>query len=69
MKQADFPIGWNPERVHNLLQHYETQTENDAVAEDEAVFNRPDQTVMKIPNALVHTVRELIAKYALQTVR
>ena len=33
-----FPDGWNEERVQRLLQHYESQTEEEAVAEDEAVL-------------------------------
>ena len=36
MKQADFPPGWDEERVHRVLAHYENQSEEEAVAEDEA---------------------------------
>ena len=28
MKQSKFPIGWNEERVHRVLAHYEKQTED-----------------------------------------
>ncbi len=36
MPQSRFPEGWDDKRVREVLQHYETQTEDEAVAEDEA---------------------------------
>ena len=36
MKQSKFPPGWDENRVREVLAHYETQTEDEAVAEDEA---------------------------------
>jgi hypothetical protein len=62
MKQSKFPPGWDEERVRRILAHYEEQTEEEAVAEDEGAFEDRTQTVMEIPNKLVPTVRELIAK-------
>ena len=62
MTQGKFPPGWNEERVKRVLAHYEAQSEEEAVAEDEASFEAPDQTVMEIPTDLVPAVRELIAK-------
>ena len=62
-KQSKFPEGWNEARVRRVLDHYEAQSEEEAVAEDEAVFEQRDQTVMEVPNDLVPTVRELIAKH------
>ena len=58
-----FPPGWNEVRVQRVLAHYEKQTELEAVAEDEAAFEDPTQTVMEVPTALVPTIRELIAKH------
>lgn len=63
MKQSKFLIGCNEERVHRVLAHYEKQTEEEAVAEDEAAFEDKTQTVMEIPNELVPVVREPIAKH------
>ena len=59
-----FPPGWDEGRVRRLLQHYESQTEEEAVAEDEAAFEDPTQTVMEIPNELVPSVRALLSKHA-----
>jgi hypothetical protein len=42
--------------------HYEKQSEEQAVAEDEAAFEKDAPTVMKVPAKLVPAVRELIAK-------
>ena len=39
------------------------QTEEEAVAEDEAAAEDANQTVMEIPRELVPAVRELIAKH------
>jgi hypothetical protein len=62
MKQSKFPRGWDEERVRRVLTHYEQQTEEEAVAEDEASFEDATQTVMEVPKELVSAVRELIAK-------
>jgi hypothetical protein len=49
--------------VRKVLAHYEEQSEAEAVAEDEAAFEEPTQTVMEVPTALVPVIRELIAKH------
>lgn len=62
MKQSKFPPGWDVERVNRVLAHYESQSEEEAVAEDEAAFEISGQTVMEVPTEIVPAVRELIAK-------
>lgn len=56
MKQTRYPIGWNQERVRKLLLHYEMQTEDEAMAEDEVALRRRDQTVMVVPKQLAPTI-------------
>jgi len=63
MSESKFPVGWDEERVRRVLAHYEQQTSEEAVAEDEAVFENQNETVMKVPHELVSAVRELIAKH------
>ena len=63
MKQSKFPQGWDLKRVERVLSHYDSQSEEEAVAEDEAALESLGQTVMQIPTDLVPTVRELIAKH------
>ncbi|MDQ1336861.1 MAG: hypothetical protein QG552_3811 [Thermodesulfobacteriota bacterium] len=62
MKQSRFPPGWDAERVNSVLAHYESQSEEEAVAEDEASFERTGQTVMELPTEIVPIVRELIGR-------
>jgi hypothetical protein len=62
MSQNRFPEGWSEEKVRRVLTHYEEQTEDEAVAEDEAGIES-SETVMNVPHDLVSKVRELIAKY------
>ena len=48
MKPSGFPKGWDERRVSKLLDHYETQSEEESVAEDEALWLDPEQTVKEI---------------------
>lgn len=58
-----FPKGWDEKKVRTVLSHYEKQTEEEAVEEDEDAFKNRTQTSMEVPIQLVPTVRELIAKH------
>ena len=64
MKQSRFPKGWDEDRVKRVLTHYESQTEEEAMGEDEAVWEDSSQTFMEIPNDLLPAVRKLLAKSA-----
>jgi len=64
MKDSNFPPGWDHQRVQKLIDHYERQSEDKAVAEDEAVYEDASCTLMEVPKELVSKVRELIAKKA-----
>jgi hypothetical protein len=57
-----FPPGWDEARVRRVLNRYESQTDEQAVAEDEAAFESITETTMEIPTDLVPKVRELIAR-------
>jgi hypothetical protein len=62
MTNRYFPSGWDEERVHQVLAHYETQTEDEAVTEDESAFREGGQTAMGIPVELVPAIRQVIAQ-------
>jgi hypothetical protein len=62
MTQSRYPAGWNEERVRRVLEHYEAQSDEEAVAEDEAAYEATTHTMMEVPVELVPAVRELIAK-------
>ncbi len=58
----DFPEGWDESKVDRVLAHYDAQTDDEAVAENEAGL-APSETVMSIPRELVAKVRKRIAKH------
>jgi hypothetical protein len=62
MKQSKYPAGWDEQRVKRVLDHYEQQADEEAVAEDEASFESTTHTAMEVPVELVPAVRELLAK-------
>jgi hypothetical protein len=62
--KSRFPAGWDQKRVQAVIDHYQKQTEDDAVAEDEAAYKDSQITMMAVPAALVPAVRKLIAKRA-----
>ena len=68
---SEFPVivqfvrlGEEPLRstVVRLLEHYEAQTDEEAVAEDEAAYDETTLTTMRVPVELVPAVRQLIAE-------
>lgn len=63
MVQSKFPEGWDEERVRRVLRHYEDQTEEEAVAEDEVGYEDRAESIVQVPVELVPAVRELIAKH------
>ena len=60
-KRQKFPHVWDEARVRRVIEHYENQTEDEAVAEDEAAMRIEGQTVMLVPTELVPEIRRLIA--------
>ena len=41
-RQSKFPQGWDEDRVvQRVLAHYESETENESMAEDEAAYEHP----------------------------
>jgi hypothetical protein len=61
-KRNRFPKGWDEARVREVLEHYESQTEEEARAEDEEVFRKLDYTVMVVPKGLVPAITKLVAQ-------
>jgi len=62
-KATSFPPGWDEARVRRVLPHYESQTDEQAVAEDEAAYESTTHTSMEVPVELVPAVRKLLAKH------
>ncbi len=47
--KSKFPKGWDEKRVRIVLAHYEKQTEEEAVAEDEAALKNRTEAAMEAP--------------------
>ena len=47
--------------MQEVLAHYEAQTDDDAIVEDEVMANS-SETMMTVPHDLVPVVRALVAK-------
>lgn len=60
-RESQFPAGWDEKQVREVLEHYENQTDELAVAEHEAALSGPDHTLMPIPHEFVPRIRRLIA--------
>lgn len=62
MSHQKLPQGWDESRIRRVLDHYESQTDEAATAEDQAGFESTTHTAMEVPVDLVPEVRTLIAK-------
>jgi hypothetical protein len=59
-----YPKGWDRERVQAVIAHYENQSDDEAIAEDEAAYHNAGFTMMAIPVELVPRVQKMIGKRA-----
>lgn len=57
-----FPPGWDAERVQSVIRHYERQTDDEAVAEDEAARAGSQYACDAVPDELRPVVRERPAR-------
>jgi hypothetical protein len=62
MSDKKLPPGWDESRVRRVVDHYESQTDDEAATEDQEAFESTTHTAMEVPVELVPEVRQLIAK-------
>jgi len=62
MSDQKLPKGWDESRVRRTLEHYESQSDEEATTEDQEAFESTTHTAMEVPVELVPEVRQLIAK-------
>ena len=60
MNRQKLPEGWDQARTGRVVQHYEGQTQGEAVAEDEAALREEDQVWVEVPCKLLPVIREAI---------
>lgn len=58
--QDQIPLSWVKERVKRLRDHYESQSESEAIAEDEAAYEGTTYAFIQVPVELVLQIRDLI---------
>ena len=61
---SPYPKGWNRKRVQAVIDYYENQTDDEAIAEAEAAYHKHNVAMMEVPLELVPVVRRLLAKKA-----
>lgn len=64
MSESKFPAGWDAARVQRLIDYYESLSEDEEVADDEAGAAEQDgQVVVTVPEELLPEIRQLLAKH------
>jgi hypothetical protein len=64
MSEPRFPPGWDAARVQRLIDHYESLSEDEQVAEDEAAAaEQKGQVVITVPEELLPAIRKLLARH------
>jgi hypothetical protein len=64
MSEPRFPAGWDAERVQRLIDYYESLSEDEQVAEDEAAAEeKKGQVVVTVPEDLLPAIRKLLATH------
>jgi hypothetical protein len=63
MKEREFPVGWDEERVKRVVLRYDQQLEKEAIAADDAAFGESTQALVTMQHNLLPTASEPIAKY------
>lgn len=55
------PPGWTEDKIKDVIDHYESQSDEQATAEDEIALAN-EETLVQVPLELVADVRALIAR-------
>ncbi|MCY3567138.1 MAG: hypothetical protein OXH38_00810 [Chloroflexi bacterium] len=58
---SELPDGWTESRIRAIIDYYDSQTDEEAIAEAEAAYEDEAYTVMLVPCELVPEVQALIS--------
>jgi hypothetical protein len=61
---SPYPKGWDRKRVQSLADHYENQSDDEAIAEAEAAYANRETAMIQIPLSLLPKVQKLLVKRA-----
>ena len=53
MSDQKFPPGWDEARIREVIEHYDSQDEDERAAEIEAAWEAEGMTLMSVPTELV----------------
>ncbi|MGA7495685.1 MAG: hypothetical protein WBX00_03070 [Isosphaeraceae bacterium] len=62
MSDQKFPPGWDEARIREVIEHYDSQDEDERAAEIEAAWEAEGMTLMSVPTELVPEIRALLAR-------
>lgn len=63
MSRQKFPTGWDADRVKRLIDHFESLSEDEWIAADEAAVSLPGQATVTVPTELMPAIRQLLAAH------
>ena len=63
MKKNKFPKGWDEKRVKEVIAYYESQSDEESMAEDEAAYEQEGFSMIEIPTKMLPVIRDLLANY------
>ncbi len=61
--ESRFPPGWDERRVRQLIAEYDSLTDEEWIAEDEASASDATQATITVPADLLPEIRRLIAAH------
>jgi len=61
---SPYPKGWDRKRVQALIDHYDHQPDDDAVAEAEAAYADGATAMIQVPLKLLPKIQKLLSKRA-----
>ena len=62
--EQEFPPGWDLAKIKGVIAHYDDSSDDALAAEDDcAAEAQADETVIRVPTALLPAIRQLIATY------
>ena len=57
MSDQKYPPGWDEARIRDVIEHYDSQDEDERAAEIEAAWEAEGMTLMSVPTELVPEIR------------
>ncbi len=61
--KREYPKDWDEKRIKRVVDHYEDQSEDEAIAEDEAAWEDTAVSLIHVLVELVPEVRAIIARH------